>query len=545
MSDRSSSFLKGASILAAAGILSRLLGLFFKIRLYQLVGSYGIGIYGNVTNSYNLLLMISTIGLPVAISKMVSENIAKNEYATAHRVFKISLAILILMGVASSLFLFFGAEWIIETANWTAESYPAIVAIALSPFFISICAAYRGFFQGFQIMTPTAISQIVEQIIRVFLGVLLCWVFASSFGIGLGVGGAVFGATAGGIVAAILLGYLYHGFTSQNKQLLKTRTRRRQRTNGSLLKRLVIIAIPVTLTSALVSMFSIIDSFIYVSRLGVAGFNEVTATMMFGDYTNADMLIGIPLIISGNLAVAMIPTISESFARRERKEMNQKIILSIRIVLLVAFPSCIGLSVLSYGIFDLLFPGSPYGGAILSTFSYATIFMMLSNTFQSILQSIDRFRIPLINLGVAIVIRFVTGWVFLSIPAINIQGIVVSSIITFAYLAIANYYSVKRFTKIRLDFFHIFIKPLFASAIMGLLTYFTYHGVTSVLGGFIGILAAMIVGVLVYAVIMIAIKGITEDEIRVLPGSRKLLIGYHRINGLFPGRKSRHHRRND
>ena len=183
MSDRSSSFLKGASILAAAGILSRLLGLFFKIPLYQLVGSYGIGIYGNVTNIYNLLLMISTIGLPVAISKMVSENIAKNEYATAHRVFKISLAILILMGVASSIFLFFGAEWIIETANWTAESYPAIVAIALSPFFISICAAYRGFFQGFQIMTPTAISQIVEQIIRVFLGVLLCWVFASSFGI--------------------------------------------------------------------------------------------------------------------------------------------------------------------------------------------------------------------------------------------------------------------------------------------------------------------------------------------------------------------------
>jgi stage V sporulation protein B len=542
MSDRSSNFLKGASILAGAGILSRLLGLFFKIPLYHLVGSYGVGIYGNVTNIYNLLLMISTIGLPVAISKMVSENIARHEYATAHRVFKISLVILMLMGGVSSLFLFFGADWIIDMANWTSESYPAIVAIALSPFVISICAAYRGFFQGFQIMTPTAISQILEQIIRVFLGVLLCWICVGNFGIGLGVGGAVFGATAGGIVAAILLGYLYYGFASGNKALLKKRTGRRQRSNRALLKRLVIIAIPVTLTSALVSMFSIIDSFIYVSRLGVAGFNEVTATMMFGDYTNADMLIGIPLIISGNLAVAMIPTISESFVRRERKEMNQKIILSIRIVLLVAFPSCIGLSVLSYGIFDLLFPGSPYGGAILSTFSYATIFMMLSNTFQSILQSIDRFRIPLINLGIAIVIRFITGWIFLSIPAINIQGIVISSIITFVYLAMANYYSVKRFTKIRLDFLHIFIKPLFASVIMGVLTYFTYQGISSVLGRFIGLLAALIVGVMVYMIIMIAIKGITEDEIRVLPGSRQLLMVYKRINQLIPGRQGRHRR---
>ncbi len=537
MSERTSSYLKGASILVGAGILSRLLGVFFKIPLYQMVGSYGNGIYGNVTSIYNLLLMVSTVGFPVAISKMVSENIAKKEYATAHRVFKISMAILVVLGTLSSLFLFFGAEWIIEVANWTAESYPALVAIALAPLFISFVSAYRGFFQGFQIMTPTAISQILEQLIRVFLGMLLCWVMVGQFGIGLGVGGAVFGATAGGLVAAILLSFLYHEFVAANKRLLKTRTRKRQRSNRELLKRLVIISIPVTLTSALVAMFSTVDSFIYVSRLAVAGIDEITATMMFGDFTNAETLITIPLVISGNLAVAMIPAISESFAKRDRKEMNEKIVLAIRVILLVAFPSCIGLSVLSYGIFDLLFPGSPYGGFILSTYSYATIFMMLSNTFQSILQSIDRFRIPLINLGIAIIIRFFTGWIFLSIPFFNIQGIVISSVITFAFLTVANYLSVKRYTHVDVDFFHILIKPLFAAVIMGILVFFAYKSISALLGGFIGIVISLIIGVLVYSFALILIRGITEKEIKVLPGSRTLLTFYRRLNRLIPGRK--------
>jgi Membrane protein involved in the export of O-antigen and teichoic acid len=502
-----------------------------------MVGSYGNGIYGNVTSIYNLLLMVSTVGFPVAISKMVSESIAKNEYATAHRVFKLSILILGILGTLSSLFLFFGAEWIIETASWTAESYPALVAIALAPLFISFVAAFRGFFQGFQIMTPTAVSQILEQFVRVFLGVFLCWVFVGQFGIGLGVGGAVFGATIGGLVAAILLAYLYRSFVTQNKRLLKTRTRKRQRSNRALLKRLVIISIPVTLTSALVAMFSTVDSFIYVSRLGVAGIDEITATMMFGDFTNAEQLINLPLLISGNLAVAMIPAISESFAMHDRKAMNQKILLAIRVILLVAFPSCIGLSVLSYGIFDLLFPGSPYGGFILCTFAYATIFMMLSNTFQSILQSIDRFRIPLINLGVAIIIRFITGWIFLSIPLFNIQGIVISSVITFIYLTAANYASVKRYTHIKVDFIHTALKPLVAAIVMGIAVFFTYKGIASLLGGFMGLMIAVFIGIFVYSFVLILIKGITEDEIKVLPGSRTLLRFFRRLERLVPGRK--------
>jgi stage V sporulation protein B len=537
MSGRTANYLKGATILAAAGILSRVLGLFFKIPLYQMVGSYGNGIYGNVTAIYNTLLMVSTVGIPVAISKMVSENIAKGEYATAHRVFRVSMLTLIGLGTASTLFLFFGADWIIETANWTYESLPALIAISPAPLIISVLSAYRGFFQGFQIMTPTAVSQIIEQIVRVVLGVTLAYIFSANFSVGMGVGGAVFGATAGGLVAGVFLFFLYEGFARKNKKLLKKRSGKRQKSNKELLKRLIIIAVPVTLTSALVSMFSTIDSFIYVGRLAVAGIDEVTATMMFGDFTNAEILISIPLVLSGTLAVAMIPTISESFTKRDKEALTHKIQLSIRVIFLIAFPSCVGLAVLSGAIFDLLFPGSPYGAAILQTYSVATIFMMLSNTFQSMLQSIDKFRVPLYHLAIAMVVRFVTGWIFLSISFINIQGIVISSIITFVYLSVANYRAVKRYSRIKIDWVHDMIKPLIASLIMGVITYFVYLGMKSLFGILWGLLIAVALAVIFYFVIMILIKGITEEELGYFPGSGRLLKIYGRVNGLTGKRK--------
>jgi stage V sporulation protein B len=165
--------------------------------------------------------------------------------------------------------------------------------------------------------------------------------------------------------------------------------------------------------------------------------------------------------------------------------------------------------------------------------------MMLSNTFQSILQSIDRFRIPLINLGVAIIIRFITGWIFLSIPFFNIQGIVISSMITFIYLTVANYASVKRYTHIKVDFIHTALKPLVAAVVMGIAVFFAYKGIAALLGGFIGIIMAVVMGIFIYSFVLVLIKGITADEIRVLPGSRTLLSFFRRLERLVPGRKKR------
>lgn len=528
---KTSNFLKGATILAAAGVLSRLLGLFYKVPLYRLVGSFGNGIYGNVTNIYNMLLMVSTVGVPVAISKMVSESTAVGDYRGAKDVFRVSMAALLVLGGVSSLFLGLGAHFIIRIAHWPPESYSAIIAIAPAPFIISVCSAFRGFFQGFQIMTPTAISQIVEQIVRVFLGILLCWFYVAGIrhDIGKGVGGAIFGATAGGMVAAVMLAAIFWIFMDTYGAKLKRTTRRKPRSWQRLLRRLVVIAVPVTLTSVIVSLFATINSFIYVPRLAVAGINAHTATMMFGDFTNVDTLVNVPLIISANLAVAMIPAISESFALRDKVTTNHKIDLAIRIVILVGLPCCVGMSVLSKGIFNLLFPGSKYGPGMLRVFAYATMFMMLSNIFQSILQSIDHFRVPLITLGLGIIVFSVTGWIAMSIPAINIYGMGLDYMLTFIYLTVANYICVKRFTGVRISWHRTVVKPLIATAVMGVVTSLVYRCLLGVIGNFLAMIIAFAAAVAVYAVMIILTGAISDEEIAVLPGHRRIVPLYRKL----------------
>lgn len=530
---KASGYLKGATILAAAGILSRMLGLFYKVPLYHLVGSYGNGIYGNVTSIYNTLLMVSTVGLPVAISIMISESVAIGDFRGARSIFRVSTLALCLLGAVSTLFLFIGADFLIGVSHWPQESYPSIMAIALAPFIISVCSAFRGYFQGYQIMTPTAISQIIEQIIRVGLGVFLAWFcIHNGYGVGMAVGGAVMGATVGGFFAAIFLGYTFWTFTAANKEKFSHQLVKPRMDTGEILKRLLYISIPVTLTSSIVSLFATVDSMIYIPRLLLAGIDSYTATTMFGDYTNVDTLINVPLVISGNLAVAMIPAISESFALGDKKTMNAKIDIAIRLVVMVALPCCIGLSVLSYGIFDLLFPGSEYGGGMMQVFAYATIFMMLSNIFQSILQSINRMRVPLINLALAAIIRIGSCWIFLAIPAINIYGIGLSSLITFVLLTVANYLFVKRFTGVRIHWGQTVIKPLVSSAIMGLVTWGTYTAIRALLGNVAGLLVSMVASIAVYAFVMLLTGGIGAEELSALPGQNFIMPVYKKVEGL-------------
>lgn len=530
MESKAGSYLKGATILTAAGILSRLLGLFFKVPLYYLIGSYGNGIFYNVTNIYNLLLMVSTVGLPTAISKMISENAAVRDYQGVSRVFRIALYALFTVGILSSAFLMFGAQWIIDMTGWPQDSYWSIIAIAPAPLIISLCSLYRGYFQGFQIMNPTAVSQILEQIVRVALGLLLAFVGAKVMNdIGYGVAGSVFGATAGGLIALLVLFVQYNFFQKKQKKVFSRQNpNAKARPMSFYLKRLVYIAIPVTLTSAIVSLFSVVDSWIYIPRLAKAGIDAMTATDMVGDLGNAEILINIPLVISGNLAVATMPSITESFTLGNRKLLREKINLAIQLIIIVGLPCCVGMSVLSDGIFDLLFHGSEYGGSILRWYAFATMLMMASNTFQSALQGIDRFRLPLYSLGIGAIIRISSSWILLAIPQINIYGIVISNLLTFAFLTVANYLFLKHYTGVRLEM-GLLVKLILSSAVMGLLVWLCYEGMLMILPRTVSLILAIIIGVAVYALMIVLTGSLTADILYAIPGSGKILPYYNRL----------------
>ncbi len=526
------SFIKGASILAAAGILSRVLGLFFKIPLYRMYGSYGNGIFYNVTNIYNFLLMISTVGIPVAISKMVSENLALKDYRAAKDTLSISLKALIVVGGLSTALLLFGAQAIINLTGWPQDSFWSIIAIAPAPLIVSICCAYRGYYQGFQLMNPTAISQIVEQIVRVIIGLAIC-----AYGIyilnnvGIGVAGSVFGATAGAIASLVVLLMVYPLFKRKERRVYHlAATEPQKKSTKMLLKRLVYIAVPVTLTSSIVSLFSVIDSLMYVSRLAVAGISTDMATTMIGDFGNAEMLVNIPLVISGNLAVAFMPAISESYALHEQKELNEKINLSVQVILLVGLPLTVGLSILSYGVSALLFPGSACG-YYLVVYSYVTFFMMMANIFQGILQGIDKFFVPLATLLVGTVIRIVSAWILLAIPSINIYGIIWAGMITFVFLTVSNYYFLKKYSRFKLNWKKV-ISFIFSSVVMGFGVQALYQLCDIILPNSISLVLSVLFGIVLYFIVVVLTKGLTMEIIETLPGRRYIEMGYKKIESL-------------
>ncbi|WP_303862928.1 polysaccharide biosynthesis protein [Alkalibaculum bacchi] len=525
-----SSYIKSAGILAIGGIISKLLGLFFKIPIGRILDSFGYGLYYSSYNIYNLLLTVSIVGIPVAISKMIAERASVKNYYGVYNVFKLSMILLIVIGSVSSTFLYFGANWIIQLADWDEGTYYAIIGLAAAPFFVSIMCAIRGFFQGMQMMTPSAISQIIESFVRVIFGIGLCIYLTSQYGQAQGAGGASAGASIAAAATTIFLLFAMNVFLKDFKRPIeKSKKKFKRESYRALLKRLVNIAVPVTLASAFVSLFGLINSFTYVSRLGVAGIDQKMATILFGDFGLGQTMINVPLTFSSAMSLTLVPAISTSFAIKNMESIRHKTELGIRTMLLISLPCAVGLSIYSQPIFDLLFPSAHNGGAILRYLAYSVVFIMVGNILQSVLQALDKFRIPVFNLFIALIVKFVLNYILMAIPSINIYGMVISNIGAFAVTSILNYIAIKRTVNIQINVSQTIIKPLIASGIMGAFGVYIYNLFSNFLPNSINVLIAIVLCVIVYFTVLVLIKGITKGELALMPGGKKIIDRFGRM----------------
>ncbi|SHF03579.1 putative polysaccharide biosynthesis protein [Alkalibacter saccharofermentans] len=518
-----SSYIRGAGIIAIGGIIAKLLGLFFKIPIGRILDSFGYGLYYNSYNIYNLMLTISIIGVPVAISKMIAERASVKNYLGVMNVFKISMLFMLIVGSVASLTLFLGANFIIKIAGWDEGTYYALLGLAFAPFFVSLLSGFRGFFQGMQMMTPTAISQIIEAFARVLLGIGLCIYLTNNFGYAEGAGGASSGALFGAVAAFLFLIFAWYLFIKDfRKKVEKSSGRFAKESNRKLVKRLLQIAIPVTLTSAVVSLFGIVNSFTYVSRLAKAGFDLRQATMMFGDYGLAQTMINVPLTFSTAMSITLVPSISESFVLKNKAAIKHKTELGLRMILLIALPCAVGLSVFSEEIFALLFPNSAFGGGILNYFAFSTVLIMFANTLQSILQGMDKFTLPLKHLIPGLFVNLVFNFIFVSIPEINIYGLVISNMSAYFVIGALNYKSVRKYTNVRINPVQTVLKPVAASAFMGFFGILAYDFLNNWLNNAFSVLISIFLCIIIYMVSLISIKGLTEEELEMFPGRNRL-----------------------
>ena len=505
----------GALILTVGSLISKFLGIFFKIPLTNVMGDYGMGLYGYAYPLYVTFLTVSTAGLPSAVSKMVSESVSSGNHRQAYRIFWTAFLTLFAMGLASSLIMFFSAEWFIETFNWDPLAYKSIVAISIAPFFVCLISVVRGFFQGMQMMVYTSVSEILEQVGRVGVGVSLAIYWFNSRGVDWGAAGATFGAVAGAIIAFLFLYICFFIYKGRHRaDVLEQPDDIEVKTRSEIFRTLILIALPIALSSIVSNMMDLIDSATIPGRLAVIGYAQKHITDLYGQLTSkSQTLVNVPMVLGSALAVSLVPAISESFAKKDMDKAVSKVTLAVKLTFLVSLPAALGLSLLSEPIIALLYPNSLTGFEILRWHSYTLIFSMAMLVLQGILQGAGRYYVPLINVIIGGVVKLVLNMILVSVPVLNIYGAIISTVAASFVIFMLNFTAVKRHIG-----FGKLARPLalivLSTAVMGVVCYFSFGIISSFISPRIAVLIDIFISIVVYAGCILVTKAVTMDDLR-------------------------------
>ncbi|MCL2873581.1 MAG: polysaccharide biosynthesis protein [Defluviitaleaceae bacterium] len=523
MESRKSSFVKQASILAAAGIIARIIGFLYRVPLTNLIGDEGIGLSSWGYNIYMLLLIISSAGLPAAISKMVSERIAVKRYKDAHRVFKVALIVSGIMGFVATCALFLIAHVLFSSTN----DYYSIIVLVPTVFIVAIMAVFRGYFQGMKNTVPTALSQIVEQIFNAVFSVFLAYMMLR-VSLPLAAAGSNAGTGIGALVGLITLLVIYIILKPKIKynDLPEAPTSDyKHQSNWGIARELIMTAMPIIIGVAIFSITNIIDMIMVRSRLGVIGtLSESEITALYGQLTGKYIPITtLPVSLAAALAAAIIPSIASSSVLKDTESVKRKINIAMRLTMIILIPSAVGIGVLSDQILLLLFPRFPDGGELLRIGSVSVIFLALSSIVTGMLQGIGKVYVPAIAAFFGALIKIPLNYVLIADPRIMVAGAVISTTICYAVASTINLIVLCKTTKTTPDYMGAFVKPIIASVAMGIACFVLYHGIYFfVPSNSLACITAIIAGAAVYFAVMLLIGGMKQEDVRLLPYGDKL-----------------------
>jgi stage V sporulation protein B len=518
-------FLKGTLILTISSIVVKVIGALNWILLSRVLGGEGIGLYQMGFPIYLMAITVSSAGIPVAISIMTAEKLAKNDFLGAKRVFNVSLRILFCTGVVFSSALFFGAQWLIDLHFIRdPRAYYSIVALAPAVFFVTFLASFRGYLQGWQIMTPTACSEITEQLMRVITMLFFASYFLP-YGLDKAAGGASMGAGVGAFCALLVLMWFYHRLKAQIKTKLSKQdpTAIRERA-WTIIKRLLSLALPVSVTSLMLPVVANLDLLIVPQRLEVAGFDVRHSTELFGYLTGmAVPLVNLATIFTAALAISLVPAISEARAMGNKLSIQHKTGTAFRVALIVTFPCFMGLFFLAEKVAALIY-NAPGAAPAIQTMSIGIVLLGLHQVSTAVLQGMGRTTIPVINMIIACIIKVILNWNLTAISFLGIKGSAMATVADFGVAALINMWFIYKLTGYKIHPDGV-LKPLFAAAIMGILI----QAVLSLTPGWRAwsILLAMLVAVPVYGICLLKFGGLTRADVEMLPyiGHRLLRVG--------------------
>ena len=539
-------FLQGTAVLAMATVLVKLMGFLFKVPLNNIIGEDGFGYFNTAYDVYNVLLMISTTGLPVAMSRMISQAQTLGNHAQIKRIYRTSLYVFLTIGMVGSLGMLFFCRQLSVMVTTNENSWVAIAALAPCVLLICLVSAYRGFFQGQSNMTPTSVSQIFEAVTRLVVGLGLAWLVmkltgeaavraqgivlasgetAQDYGdITLAAGGAILGVTLGSLISVV---YLHHKFRQSNQILsLGGGTAKSTR---STMKELLSIAVPITLGSAGLQIINLFDTMIYMRRLtGALQWTEKMADSAKGVYNFCQTVFALPCSFIPTITIAVIPAITASLTRKDLAEAKATSESSVRTMALIAMPCAAGLFVMAEPVIRLLC--STYtedriqlAATMLAILGLTVIFNSLVLLLNAIMQAHGDVVTPVVNMLIGGIIKIIVNYILVGQPNLNIVGAPIGTFICYISITALDLIAMKRHISARPAIFKNIIRPGLASAIMGAATFMVYRVLSNAISSWkLACLLSLAFAVVLYAVLAVFLRCLTYEDCMLLPKGEKI-----------------------
>lgn len=545
---RGEDYIVQGSILAAAAVITKVIGVVYRIPLTNLLGDEGNGFYGYAYQVYAFALMISSLSLPTAVSKIVSMRVSVGQRRNAFRAFLCSLIFAVIVGFIIAVAIFFGAGAISEHVMKAPLSVYALKVLAPGLFIVAVMAVLRGYFQGLGTMMPTAISQVIEQIINAVISIIGASVL---FGIGSRAGeeageellGPAYGAAGGtlGTVMGALAGLLFLLFVlwlyrgGIKKQLKRDHSKRKE-TYSHILKALILTALPVIFSTAIYNINQIIDLTVFNHIMAGQGFSEQEYMALQGIYTGKyDPLINVPLSIPSAVSASIVPTLTAAVMSRQMKKVHYQIDQTLRIATIITIPSAVGIAVLASPLMVLLYNDSSATPAnLLMLGAIVVVLYGWSSITNSVLHGLNYMSSPAKNAAIALGVHLAAFVVMLVVFRMNVYALVGSNIVFALIMCILNQWKIRQVCGYKINIRNMFLKPFIASAVMGVITYVVWFVLDLLIGGRIfPSVIAICVAIIVYVVMILKTGTLSEDDILSLPMGARLL-RYSRRLRLLP-----------
>lgn len=527
------SFLHNVLMLMFSQVVIKLLGLVYRVIIVDVegFGNTGNGYYSTGYQIYMILLALSSMGIPNVVSKLVSERIAKKDFIAANRVFRYCFVIFGSLGLIFAAVLFFGAEFIANV--FLKADGVKYTLMALSPALIVVppTAVMRGYFTGLGSLKATSTTLVIEQFFNCVLSI--GFVYAC-----VGKDTAIM-AAAGNLSTscACILAFIYLVFFFLRRKgdikedCLAQDVITEQKTKKDMVKTILAISIPISLGSLVSVLGSAIDT-VTVSRCVQNAFAtlgqsaqalEEKAMELYGILQKAETVTHLPLAISATFCTAIVPVISSAIAKGDETEANRKISSSFFINSLFIFPCMAGFFVLAGPILKLLYPSVPDGALVLIMLTIALPFSSINFILNGVLYGIGKSFVPAVALGIGSALKLCLNIWLVNIPQINIYGAVASTVLYNILIFAIELAVVKRSVKIQIDVKRCFVKPIFSSAVMGVVVFFTYK-LTAALGNTAATLISVLVGIIVYGILVLLTKNLSAEDLESLPMGNKLRV---------------------